>query len=637
MPSEFSVGTFRGVMLPGGRSARLSLRRAFPRALIDAPVLDMAHSAEGASRAAAMGANWVFLVYSWGLPPELDEVDRLGFSRVVRLYHQAGLRVMAGVNVSSYVPHAGYTRRSWAALDSTGKPIPFQPGRVYACWNAAEWLAEVEGHLRGALDAGADGVWLIAPWAGGVPARVGGGLLGTAGCHCSRCRAAYAEAAGGARVPRLITLSSRAVQVYLEWRADLTTRRIAAWAAAARAQHPDAAVAADGPPEQGQLATLRYGHDPDALSAHVDLYLVPGSFGAAEDMAPAATAVGIAQARLAGRAQAIGVLGEAFPSGGTEQQGVGNSRVLQAATSASAGLGSPALVGGILSGAGRSLTLILDKAFHEQRDALAHFHAWIEAQRGWIGNRANASPLAIYAPPVMTWWKNRPVEGLVEAACEAVIRLGYPLRVVSEGDWDDVQTLIVPPGPVPGLEERLVEFAARNGRVIALQQARTGSAGRPLWTAFDPDRPGWRHWPGLRRVTQRAALVGARWHTGGRLKRTLARRLRLPGPAWRDAGRVSLSADLVNELAMALAAGAFPRAQAEQPVLFVIWREAMGGQQWHLVNAGEEPQRVTLSTPGFINGWVVAPGQDEPTKIFGSDVVIRLDTYKVLRLPSEPE
>jgi len=93
----------------------------------------------------------------------------------------------------------------------------------------------------------------------------------------------------------------------------------------------------------------------------------------------------------------------------------------------------------------------------------------------------------------------------------------------------------------------------------------------------------------------------------------------------------------VDELAGALAADDIPRVQAGQPVLFAIWREASGGQQWHLVNAGEEPQRVTLSTPGFINGWVVAPGQDEPTKIFGSDVVIRVDTYKVLRLPPEPE
>lgn len=631
MPTELSAGSWRGLMLQGGRGARLSLKRAYPGSLIDAPTLDMAHASEGASRAAALGATHAFLVFSWGLPPELDEVDRAGFGRVVRLYRDAGLGVLAGVMVSSYVPRASYAERDWAARDITGRRIPAQTGRLYTCWNDADWLATVERQLIQALDAGAEGVWLMAPWAGGVPLVADGGLLGGAGCTCARCQAAYADAASGARIPRLLTLHTRPVQGYLEWRASLTARRIGEWAAAARAHRPDALFAAEGPPVPGGLAALQYGHDPAAIGAHVDLYLVRDPLAEPREIAGPGAALASARVRLGPDAQAASLLGAARSISGSSE----SPRVWIRAGSVAAALACPPVIDGTGFAADRTLTLLLEARYQGLYAALTEFNEWIAAQRGWIGARTSAGPLAIYCPPVFTWWKNGPVEPVFEAACAAVIRLGLPLRVVGDEAWDGVETLIAPPGPVAGLDARLIEFSARGGRVIALQQMRSGSAGRPLWTAFQPLKPGRAHWPVVRRAAHRITLIGARWRGGGAIRRRAARWLRLPGASPGTDAAIRLPDAALDELATALGADFRPRVRSAQPVLFTIWREPGGGTQWHLVNSAPEPQRVMLIAPEFISGWAIAPGQGEPVKVFGSDVAIPLETYKVLRLPPQ--
>lgn len=631
MRNDDDAGTVRGVMLLGGRGARLTLRRMFPGTPLDIPTLDMAHARDGAQRAAKLGADTVFLAYSWGLPPELDEVDRLGFARVVRLYHDAGLRVMAGVMASSYAPQASYAGRDWAARDPFGRAIPAQVGRLYACWNDTEWLDTVRTHLIQALDAGADGVWLMAPWAGGVPFAVGDGLLGAAGCACSRCRAAYAEAADGAPIPRHLSLKSREVQNYLEWRAELTTRRIGEWAAAVREHSPDALVAVEGPPASGDMVALRYGHDPAALSGVTDLYLVRVPLGEGRDPTSLAVSVAAACARLGEQARVAATLGEAYPAA----RETPSAEAFAAGQTAAVALNAAPVVDGTPFTSNGALTLIVASEFEPLRASINEWYRWLAAQNSWLDGRAGAGPLAIYCPPALTWWKNGPAEPLVDAACQAVIRLGLPLRVVGDEAWDGVKTLIVPPGQVPGLDARLTEFSQNGGRVIALQQMRTGSAGRPLWTGYEPVRPGWQHWPVMRALSARMMLLGTRWHTGGAARRRLARWLRLPGRPGAEPAPLPLSDALVDELAAALPGDVCPRVQAEQPVLFTIWREPNGETQWHLVNLALEPQRVTLLTGGFASGWVVAREQPEPVQVFGSHIAVALDRYKVLRLPAE--
>ena len=619
----------RGIMLLGGRGARLSLRRMFPGSLVDVPGLDLAHSGEGAARAAALGATHAFLAFSWGLPPELDEVDRTGFGRVVGLYHEAGLRVIAGVMASSYTPQASYAARDWFARDPSGRQLPAHVGRLYACWNDPDWLEMVRMHIRQALDAGADGVWLMAPWAGGVPFVAHGGLLGAAGCHCPRCQSAYAESTGGATIPRVLALQSRDVQHYLEWRVDLTARRIGEWAAAAREHAPGALFALEGPPSPGGLAALRYGHDPAALAEHADLYLVRDPLVKGRDAGRSAARLATARVRLGDRARPAALLGAARSAAASEP----SAGVVAAAHSAAVALDtSPVLDGTPYTSAG-GLSLLLASEFDDLRAAIGEVNAWLAAQHAWLDERAGAGPLAVYCPPALTWWKNGAVEPLVEAACAAVMRLGLPLRVVGDEEWDGVTTLIVPPGQIPGLDARLTGFSQNGGRVIALQQMRTGSVGRPLWTNYEPIRPGWRHLPLVRRASTRHMLLGARWRAGGAFQRRVARWLRWPGAPDAEPFDEPLPRALVDELAAAVPDDVWPRLRAAEPVLLTMWREPVGEVQWHLVNTALVPQRVTIVTGGFVSGWVVAPEQAEAKQVFGSDIAVSLDDYKVLRMP----
>lgn len=619
----------RGIMLLGGRGARLTLRRMFPGSLVDAPGLDLAHAGEGAARAAALGATHAFLAFSWGLPPEVDEADRLGFGRVVRLYHEAGLRVIAGVMASSYVPQASYSARDWFARDPYGRRLPAHVRRLYACWNHPDWLETVRTHIRQALDAGADGVWLMAPWAGGVPFAANGGLLGAAGCHCPRCQSAYSASTGGATVPRLLVLPSREVQNYLEWRAALTARRIGEWAAAAREQSPGALFAVEGPPLPGGLAALRYGHDPAALGQHADLYLVRNPLVERWDAARSAAGLATARARLGEHARPAALLGAIRSSAGSAS----SADVVGAANSASVALNSVPVLDGTPYTSTSGLSLLLASEFQDLRGVIGAFNTWLAAQRGWLDERAGTGSLAIYCPPALTWWKNGPVEPLVEAACAAVIRLGLPLRVVGDEAWDGITTLIVPPGPVSGLDARLTQFSQDGGLVIALQQMRTGSVGRPLWTKYQPIRPGWRHLPIVRRASTRHMLLGARWRAGGAFHRRAAGWLRLPSAPDAEPSGEPLPRALVDELAAAVPDNVYPRVRAAEPVLFTMWREPGGAVQWHLVNTAHTPQRVTIETGGFVSGWVVAPEQPDAIRVFGSDIAVSLDRYKVLRIP----
>jgi hypothetical protein len=88
--------------------------------------------------------------------------------------------------------------------------------------------------------------------------------------------------------------------------------------------------------------------------------------------------------------------------------------------------------------------------------------------------------------------------------------------------------------------------------------------------------------------------------------------------------------ELQRELLEAVETGSFPRVTGG--VLFSLWREPDGVEQWHLVNYQDKAVRATLHAPEFVSGWVYAPGEEEAVKVFGNDVIVTVDAYKVLRL-----
>jgi hypothetical protein len=78
-----------------------------------------------------------------------------------------------------------------------------------------------------------------------------------------------------------------------------------------------------------------------------------------------------------------------------------------------------------------------------------------------------------------------------------------------------------------------------------------------------------------------------------------------------------------------------PRAEVKGPLLFTIWHEPGGMEQWHLVNYLDEPQRVTVHGASFEGGWVYAPEAAEAVRVFGTDLIVTVNDYKVIRLVPE--
>lgn len=178
-----------------------------------------------------------------------------------------------------------------------------------------------------------------------------------------------------------------------------------------------------------------------------------------------------------------------------------------------------------------------------------------------------------------------------------------------DDDWSTLNTLIVPPGEVAGLDDRLTAW---DGQVIALHQKRPG---RLIWTAYDPPRQSWLHWSALRWLT----------YPVGTAIRSCSARPGKQAPQWSPPH---------HELMEALGTEFTPRVETEGQgaVLFVMRRESNGEEQWHFVNYADEPQRVTVHASDFVSGWVHSPQEAWRTRIFGHSLIMTIADYKVVRL-----
>lgn len=624
---QFKVGYDRAVTLWGGPCARGDLRARYPKLALDESTYDMAYTEAGVERVAGMGFNRVLLMSCCGRPPESEVVMRDMFQQAVRAYHEAGIQVYGGVEVSSCTAAGSYQAKDWYAVDAWGKRIPRYTGRFYTCWNSESWLEEVKSYLRTVLEAGADGIWFSSPWMGGLPFEVGRGLLGSVGCFDPACRAAYAQASDGMVIPREFSLRSGQSQRYLAWRRDLIAQRLREWGEFARAIHPSLGVVLGDFDISHSNPAVTYGAGLSGLDAGQDGRLVGLRLVGAElPVCSGQNAAVLGSARI--NQQAESVLGHIKPP--THDLTASGRRFVISMAEACA-MGVPPAIDGRDVKLHHRLTLSLHAEFERQQQGIRQANRWMEQHAGWLAERTNNCPLAVYYDDSLLNGDWGTVAPVFWGACQTLIRRGLPFRVVGDTDWDGVTTLIMPPGRAGKVDQSLARFVEAGGRVIALQRARVGSAGRPLWTGYRPVRSSWLHWPLIRRVTYRGGVVGWRlYHTQG-LVRFFVRRFERQPASSRDLWQTELPDDLQAELLEAVGRTFAPRADGDGPVLFTMWREPGGVQQWHLVNYLEQPQRVTLRVSGFISAHVYAVGEETPSKVFGNELIVILDDYKVLR------
>jgi len=519
-----TIGQHRALSLWGGRSTRQLLRLRYANRLLDNPTFDMAHTEEGVERVRSAGFNWVYLLLSWNFPPEAEDLEREIFRRAIRLYQSAGIQVCGALPVSACMDQGSYHDQDWYAQTGRGRRIQVQKGRYFTCWNADQWLDEVQTRIRWLVEAGVDGLLLLEAW-----------NWQTIVCRDSRCQSAFAMATRRAKLPRFVD------SAYRQWQSDLIARRVADWLTFARELNP-------------KLITMI---DHAQTSLAVDHVLIDGLLP--HDSLTTAPAL---SAALACEQRLVSHVG---PPGDDDDLTAREQPLLLALAEASALGVAPLLKGNGYSVHGHP-TLWLHTAYDQQRQLVFSFNQWLERNADWLAFCDNVSPLAIYYP-------HAGARSVFESACRVLIRHGFPFRVVGQGAWDGVRTLSFPPDPSPEARRRLDNYSG--GRVITLQ----------------------RH--------QR--LFGL--------------------------GLSNRSTGVENELLNALGLDFMPRVHAEHPVLFVM-RHDTGGEQWHLVNYASEPQPISLHVPSIVSGWVMTPPQEDQGKIFGTELLLTVERYKVLRIRS---
>lgn len=630
-----TLGNFRPIFLWGGPGTRRMLRIKFMNAPIDDKVYDLAHSIDGAEMVAQMGFNWAFLAFNWGFPPEIEEQDWESFRSAVLHFHKAGVKIFGYIQSSNCVYQGTYLAKDWYALDPYGRKIPYFRGRYYTSLSNASWLAEVRERVRKIVEAGADGIYFDNAWVGGTGLDVAEMPLGPIGSYDDHSRRAYSNAFNGAEIPLILDTRDALTRQYLRWRTDVAAVAVRDWTQTARDLNPSIVIIANNYDVIASNSYITMGVDVENMASVQDVVFVP-NFALPrlhEDTAVIANAltIGAVQSRVENKPVAT------LP----QRDGVGVERIPSAkqfsrAMAEAAALNSPLVVNGTGYLHRNEFTVLLHSRYEPQRRVIGAMNHWLEEHQPWLSDRVPTSALAVYYPYEATRWDWLKVSPLFFAVCETLMHNGYPLRIVGDDDhWTGVKTLLVPPGQVEGLDQRLSKFVEQGGRVIALGQSRPAAA-ITVWDGWRPLRQRIPHIRQLRIRLNQGAMICWRAYHRHRPARWLAGRLKLQEAMNHSPLYIVPPPHLQSALVEAVGRKLFPRVDSESPILLTLWEEKDGTRQLHLVNYHDSPQRVTIHLNELTGAWVYTPGVSEPpNKVVGSSIMLAVDVAKVLRAPHE--
>ncbi|MCB9435741.1 MAG: hypothetical protein H6673_01950 [Anaerolineales bacterium] len=577
----------------------------------------MAFSQEGAERVAALGFTCIELPISWGLPPELEGNHLSLFQSAVQHYHRAGVQVYGWLPIATCIPRGSYATQAWYALDPYGQRIPNQRGYYFTALLNPIWQTVITEKIQQLTESNADGLIMGGYTAGGTGLLWRGIPLGPIGSYDAISQEQYAQVFNHMAIPTTFSSKDPASQQYLKWRISTATQVIQQWAETARHQNPALVVQLGVPDAIAANHYLISGLDLDVLP-DVDIVIEPPIWSHHPPESAIITptiSISASHTRLA----------SVIPIYGGER--MGSAREFQRNLSEAVALNTSARIQGMGYYYKNTLTGLLHSRYKPQHEALQTFNLWLDQQHNWLHSRTNASPLAVYYPYEATHWQWNPTSQQFIAICQTLLLNGYPLRVVGDDKaWDDVRVLVVPSGSVVGLDERLTQFIAQGGRIIAVGQKRLKQS--PLWRDWRPQRlkpPIW-HW--LHGRIQRVFIVARRGYQRYRwvrrgisyLNKRRPQSVSMPPPA------------LQGELIKAIGETFTPRLESDSPALLTIWREPDGTQQWHIVNYNEAEQRITLHLGDLTHGEVYTPGTlSPPASVVGSSLIFTVDSAKIVR------
>lgn len=625
--TELGLGTHRPVYLWAGPGTSRMNRLKFMGRKVDDAVHHIAHTEAGAERISAMGFNWVYLTCNWGFPPEIEQEDWDSFRQAVQVYHAKNIKVFGYIQTSNCVYKGSYKHKDWYAIDPFGKKIPYYTGRYFTCLNHPDWLAEVRDRVRIVVEAGADGVFFDNPWVGGGGVEWKSAIWGVIGSYSEYSRRAYAEDNDGAEIPTVLYVGSPESQQYLRWRANLMTRVIREWADYARELNPAIKISANNLDAINRNAFVELGMELPALAELQDIVMIE-NFALPRLLKHGGVA---SNAIVLGAAKAH--TNHVPVSTISYEQGIGFEHVWSGCTFArtlleGTAMNCPVVTKGTEYLHQKHFTLLIHDRYAHQQNDIRQVNRWLTENAAWLSQREPSSELAIYHPYQATRFQWEATWPAFFAACETLFHAGLPFRIVGDNGWPHVKTLIVPPGDVDRLDENLRAFQDQGGKIVALDQPRLGQG---IWQNFSKQGslPQWRT---LRREIVRFASIGWRTYHHIRLIRALADSLGLPRYLLAQEHMYALPPESLRRELLDTIGTWQPHVEAEQPLLFTMWREPSGESQYHLVNYSDQPQRITLHLPRLVKAQVYTPESTMvPTPVAGTSFQFELKVAKVIR------
>ena len=626
-PENWRIGQYRPIYLWAGPGTIRMNRLKFMDCPVDEAVHMQAHRPEGAERVLKdLYCNWVHLTYDWGFPPEIESEDWQSFEEAVQAYHQAGSKVFSYIQSSNCVFQGSFQEKDWYALDPRRRRITYftYGGRFMACLGNEAWKEHLRDLISGAIQRGADGIFLDNLFHGSQPLSIFGAWLGSAGCFCQACQQSCRDHTGKA-MPVDISPQEPDLPLYLQWRADQVTSLVAHLAEYADRLKPGIPVSANDFDPVMRNSYLVYGIDLAALAKVQDITMIE-NYGLPRwesqprpRLANNALTLRTARAMVSGNAHLsvlsydVGIGFDAVYPPRRYQQGIAEA----------CALGVSMTTKGTEYNDSGEMTLLTSSKYISVHAALRQYHTWIEAHSDWFApDRVNLAPVGLLYPEMRLWLDWHQLAPLYFEISQALTCLGIPWQVVRSGEIPSSINALLVIGP----PDQAQAPGAINIPVIQIDSLK----GWELKPQPDISRPGWQ---------RKLATVSITWllklYSGKKLMRTLMdglgmQKIVTQSPFYNVPGSARKEA-----LRQALPQGIYPRVESSQPVLVETW-QAGGMIQVHLVNYAASPQRVNVLLGKESEGAMLSPdlSSDQPVEQRWStengSVCLDLDIYQIL-------
>ncbi len=649
---RFEIGSYRPIYLWAGPGTVRMNRLKFMDVPVDEFVHDQAHTPTGVHRVLdEMGCNWVHLMYDWGFPPEVEAEDWAAFARGAEAYHEAGSPVFAYIQSSNCVYDGSFRDQDWYAADANGKKVTYfaYSGRYMACLAHPAWKQHLKDLVKGAIERGADGIFLDNIFQGQMPLSLFGTWLGTTGCHCALCQQVYLEETGGP-IPTIVRPEDPESARYLRWRAGQVTQLVGEIAAYAREIQPGTPLAANDYDPIVRNAYLIHGIDLEALAGVQEVTMIE-NFGLphwSEEPRPrlANNALTVRTARtMVGDRAHLSVLSYDV---GIGFDPVYPPRRYQQGIAEALACGVSMMTKGTEYHDGEQMTLLTAEIYAPVRAAIGGYHTWLEANRAlYVGERRNLAPVALLYPGEALWLDWHRLAPLYFGAGQALTAEGIPWRVIRPGDsLDGVRVVLVfdeqgQALTAEGLLWRVVRRdSVRDGMQVflALEEGQTlPPAEVPV--VFVPELAGWQ--PGqqaaigqhalLRSAANALAHFGLKAYGGLKPVRWAMDSLGMAKLVTQTPLYYLPQAEARKALLDALPPNLYPRLESELPALIEVWQDG-DTLQVHLANYAQVPQTVRVLLEAPLSGQSITPDGEEEARREGTELGVSLDIYKILLL-----